>query len=143
MRNSMRFMGLVCIGCIAWVCVGCADDVSEAETSESAVITQEEEAVQAESPALASKASPAAAHTSRSRGSIEEEMDETGFILEALKGEIATEEKKRAGFEKKLSKPGYPDSLQALDRRLKLLQSDVDKEVKRIQRLQQELSRVK
>jgi len=92
---------------------------------------------------LTLKTSPATVHTSRSRMAIEEEMDETGFILEALNGEIAMEEQKRAGFEKKLSKPGYTDSLQALDRRLKLLQSDVDKELKRIQRLQQELTRVK
>jgi|GEM_PF-5272595 len=143
MKDSMRLICLACIGCIAWVCIGCADDVSETETSESPMISHEKDDAHTESSDLTLKTSPATVHTSRSRMAIEEEMDETGFILEALNGEIAMEEQKRAGFEKKLSKPGYTDSLQALDRRLKLLQSDVDKELKRIQRLQQELTRVK
>jgi len=142
MKYIIKTAGFAALCSICLVFTACADEATEQENSGSA--TEAEVRVQQDSilPEPVAAAKDVKVHTSRSPAAIEEEMDETGFILEALKGEMATEEKKRAGFEKKANRPAYQDSLTALDRRLKLMQADVDKELKRLSRLQQELKRI-
>jgi hypothetical protein len=141
MKYTIKTAGFAALCSICLVFTACADEATEQESSGAA--TEAEVSVQQKAlvPEPASGKKDVKVHTSRSRASIEEEMDETGFILEALKGEMATEEQKRAGFEKKANRPAFQDSLNALDRRLKLMQADVDKELKRLNRLQQELAK--
>lgn len=141
MRNRIKSAGIAAIFSISLAYTGCAEEAEEQEST--ATVIESEVSAQQDSifsePASVKK--DMKVHASRSRASVEEEMDETGFILEALKGEMATEEKKRAGFEKKANRPEYQDSLKALDHRLKFIQADIEKELKRLNRLQQELAR--